>query len=396
VANVRQPVRFSQAVAAAGEQHATFIEVSPHPLLAHAVGETLAGSHHHCIPTLQRDADDTHTFHTNVNAAHTVQAPRTPHPPGPHSVLPATPWHHASHWIAASKATRRSRRGPKSDWAHDLAWPVRPLGDAVEAEAGSWLVFADAALGADIAHAFGEEISVEVVSPTMLADDAVGPTLLDCLGEVTNVLYAPNLSSAEFDAESAHLLFGATRRLTAALSTIASPPRLFVLTPSVSSGDDADPAQAILWGLGRMLALAHPHIWGGILELSDSVLVDTIGASRGEDSAAPVGDISDIWRVCEPDLRRTLLRDHVAVLVAAVMGLPSSNALNRSADFFELGMDSLMSVLLQRALADTLGVLVDQSVIFDYPTVEELAEHLATIGDAGDELAEANLSERVN
>jgi phthiocerol/phenolphthiocerol synthesis type-I polyketide synthase B len=59
-------------------------------------------------------------------------------------------------------------------------------------------------------------------------------------------------------------------------------------------------------------------------------------------------------------------------------------------------MDSLMSVLLQRALADTLGVLVEQSVIFDYPTVEELAEHLATIGDARDELAEANLSERMN
>jgi acyl carrier protein len=230
----------------------------------------------------------------------------------------------------------------------------------------------------------------------MLADDAVGPTLLDCLGKVTNVLYAPNLSSAEFDAESAHLLFGATRRLTAALGTIASPPRLFLLTSSAGSADDADPAQAILWGLGRMLAAAHPDIWGGVLEQGDPAPVDAAGAAGGEDSAAPVGDIGDIWRVCEPEVRRSLLRDHVAVLVAAVMGLPSSNALNRSADFFELGMDSLMSVLLQRALADTLGVLVEQSVIFDYPTVDELAEHLATIGDAGDELAEANLSERVN
>ena len=33
-----QPVRFSQAVATAAEHHATFIEISPHPLLTHAIG----------------------------------------------------------------------------------------------------------------------------------------------------------------------------------------------------------------------------------------------------------------------------------------------------------------------------------------------------------------------
>ena len=45
-------------------------------------------------------------------------------------------------------------------------------------------------------------------------------------------------------------------------------------------------------------------------------------------SAVPAGEIKDVWRVCEPDLRRRLLRDHVGVLVAAVMGLPSAQSLN--------------------------------------------------------------------
>jgi acyl transferase domain-containing protein len=398
VANVRQPVRFSQAITTAGENHATFIEISAHPTMAHAITETLGETHHHSIGTLTRDADDTVSFHTSLNTAHTVEAPRTPHPPGPHPVLPATPWHHASHWIAAAKATLRRRPGSKNGWKHELAWPVRPLGDAVEAEAGSWLLFADTSFGADIVGAFGDEISVEVASPTVLADDSAGPTLLDSLGGVANVLYAPNIGSTEFNAESAHHLFGAARRLTAALSTMARPPRLFVLTPEANSGDQDDPAQAILWGLGRMLALAHPDIWGGVLEFGETALAErTDGTGDAvEDSATPVGDITDVWRVCEPGLRRTLLRDHVAVLVAAVMGLPSSKALNPSADFFELGMDSLMNVLLQRALAETLGVVLDQSVIFDYPTVEELAGYLATIGDADHELAEANISERVN
>ena len=41
MANTRQPVRFSQAVAAAGADYGTFIEVSPHPILTHAITETL-------------------------------------------------------------------------------------------------------------------------------------------------------------------------------------------------------------------------------------------------------------------------------------------------------------------------------------------------------------------
>ena len=41
VANVRQPARLSQAIAAAAQDHATFIEISAHPILTHAVSDTL-------------------------------------------------------------------------------------------------------------------------------------------------------------------------------------------------------------------------------------------------------------------------------------------------------------------------------------------------------------------
>ena len=101
-ANLRNPVRFSQAIAAAGADHATFVEVSPHPLLTHAVTDTLVQVHHHSIATLQRDTHDTLTFHTNLNSTHTVHPPRTDHVPEPHPVIPTTPWHHTRHWISAS------------------------------------------------------------------------------------------------------------------------------------------------------------------------------------------------------------------------------------------------------------------------------------------------------
>ena len=76
--------------------------------------------------------------------------------------------------------------------------------------------------------------------------------------------------------------------------------------------------------------------------------------------------------------RRGLLADHVTALVAKVMGLDSPHALDPKAGFFHFGMDSLMSVTLQRALSSSLGIEVPASVVFDYPTVEALVGHLAT------------------
>ena len=111
-ANLRNPVRFTQAVAAAGQHHARFIEVSPHPLLTYAISETLAEGHHHAIATLVRDTDDTITFHTNLNAAHTTSPPPTDHPPEPHPTIPTTPWHHTHHWITPPTQSRAAGAHP--------------------------------------------------------------------------------------------------------------------------------------------------------------------------------------------------------------------------------------------------------------------------------------------
>ena len=112
-ANLRNPVRFSHAVAAAGADYGTFVEVSPHPVLTYAISDTLAKTHHHAVPTLQRDTSDTLTFHTNLNATYTVQPPDTPHLPGPHPVLPTTPWHHTRHWITTRERVDAAGSAPK-------------------------------------------------------------------------------------------------------------------------------------------------------------------------------------------------------------------------------------------------------------------------------------------
>ena len=113
VANVRQPVRLHQAIATAAEQHATFIEISPHPTLTHAVTETLESIHHHSIGTLSRKADDTVSFHSNLNSTYVVRPPELPHLPEPHPVLPSTPWHHTQHWINAENFVKAAEPAPR-------------------------------------------------------------------------------------------------------------------------------------------------------------------------------------------------------------------------------------------------------------------------------------------
>jgi phthiocerol/phenolphthiocerol synthesis type-I polyketide synthase A len=112
VANVRQPVRLHQAISAAAEQCATFVEISPHPALTHAVTETLESVHHHSIGTLSRKGDDTVSFHTNLNSTHVMRPPTLPHPPEPHPVLPNTPWHHTQHWINAENFVKSAEFAP--------------------------------------------------------------------------------------------------------------------------------------------------------------------------------------------------------------------------------------------------------------------------------------------
>ena len=318
--NMRNPVRFAQAIAAAGVDHHTFIEVSAHPLLTQAISDTLGGvgqpDKFLAVGTLQRDTDDTITFHTNLNTAHTTHPPQAPHPPGPHPVLPTTPWQHTHHWITptvdapealapahrngvALKVPTVSENGGKSenggsvldDWRYELTWPVRPLPGVETSSNSAWLVVADAGLCTELADVVGAQARVAVLAPSALAGDGDQDALLDALNRVDNVLYAPGAPAAPLDVGSAYQMFHAVRRLVAAMVAVSSPPKLFILTRNaqpVDEGDRANPSHAVLWGLGRSLALEHPEIWGGVIDLDESLPAElavqhVLGESRAID-----------------------------------------------------------------------------------------------------------------
>jgi acyl carrier protein len=93
----------------------------------------------------------------------------------------------------------------------------------------------------------------------------------------------------------------------------------------------------------------------------------------------PGGEFRENLRKCRPERRRDMLVQHIGAVTASIMGLPPTQSLGPSTGFIQLGMDSLMSVLLQRTLSQTFGETLPESLVFDYPTVEAVADYLATL-----------------
>jgi phthiocerol/phenolphthiocerol synthesis type-I polyketide synthase D len=111
--NLRNPVRFNQAVAAAGAEHATFVEISPHPLLTHAITESLEPlgprGDIQVAATLYRDNPETISFHTNLATIRPPSAEITENVSGAKRIvdIPPTPWLHSRYWVASSSAGRQ-------------------------------------------------------------------------------------------------------------------------------------------------------------------------------------------------------------------------------------------------------------------------------------------------
>ncbi|TFV54057.1 polyketide synthase, partial [Mycobacterium sp. PS03-16] len=317
--------------------------------------------------TLARDTDDTLTFHTNLNTTHTTHPPQTPHPPEPHPQLPTTPWRHTHHWIEV-----RSGHHPDPVRVDRADVPMPSVGEMTD---GSWLLIVDEPVDTVTRGA-----RADVVPTSVLDESATSAALLDALAAVDHVVFAPELPADGFDANAGYRLFSGVRRLTSVLAAMATPPTLHL---AIGVGDAKSPtARATLIGLADSLSRDHAELWGGLI---------TVGASTDENTvvqeATPDGDIIELWRTYPPDRRRSLLRHHISVLIAAVMGLASPDALDPEADFFELGMDSMMTVVLQRALLATLGVEVSSPDLFDNATVESLADHLVPLGESDAETA---------
>ena len=210
--NLRNPVRFSQAVATAAENHTTFVEVSPHPLLTHGIGETLASvssrDRFNVTAAMKRGDDETLSVHEQL-ATLGVTAQDTD---GRRRVdIPASPWLHASYWVEKKPAGQRLTNvhpllgahvempsGHEHVWQTDIGVETLPWladhtiqGRAVVSAAG----FAEMALAAA-----GQALGASVVT----ALEIERPLILDAQTRVTTQLsQGPDVNRVEIQARSA-------------------------------------------------------------------------------------------------------------------------------------------------------------------------------------------------
>ena len=213
VVNLRNPVRFSQAVAKAAANHTTFVEISPHPLLVHGIGETLASvssrDQFAVTAAMKRGDDETLSVHEQL-ATIGVTGPQTD---GRRRVdIPASPWLHASYWVEKKPAGQRLTdvhpllgahvelpSGHEHVWQTDIGVATLPWlaehtigGQPVVSAAG----FAEMALAA-AAQVLGDGVQVSALAVER-------PLILDAQTRVTTQLsLSPEVNRVEIQARSA-------------------------------------------------------------------------------------------------------------------------------------------------------------------------------------------------
>jgi len=98
-----------------------------------------------------------------------------------------------------------------------------------------------------------------------------------------------------------------------------------------------------------------------------------LSATREEATAA----FLDAIETTLPSERRRALVEHLQRETAAILRLPDPRRLDPRLSFLELGMDSLTAVEFRNRLFRSLGHRLAPTLIFDHPTLDALASHLA-------------------
>jgi acyl transferase domain-containing protein/acyl carrier protein/protein-L-isoaspartate O-methyltransferase len=222
---------------------------------------------------------------------------------------------------------------------------------------GNWLIFTDEAgfgqqINEVLAARGGRGVLVYAGDSYQRADNAaqIHPLepdhyqrLFSEFNDLNGVLYLWSVNASEVSEESVALMQGSALYLTQALIEAESPSRLWMMTRGAqpAHADVTAPLQAALWGFGRVVALEHPEIWGGLIDL-DEVSVQSAERVVAE-VTQPDGEDQVAWRQHER---------YVARLTPATAAQPQPVAWDASGAYLITGGLGALGLRIARWMAE--------------------------------------------
>ncbi|NBE50386.1 type I polyketide synthase [Streptomyces boluensis] len=105
-------------------------------------------------------------------------------------------------------------------------------------------------------------------------------------------------------------------------------------------------------------------------------LLDADRTGNAPAATAPEGALGRRLAELGPAQRQELACGIVRGQVATALGYSDPHAIGDRSPFKELGIDSMLAVMLRNRLQETTGLTLERTVIFDHPTPERLAAYL--------------------
>ncbi|MEU1287490.1 SDR family NAD(P)-dependent oxidoreductase, partial [Kitasatospora sp. NPDC005856] len=147
------------------------------------------------------------------------------------------------------------------------------------------------------------------------------------------------------------------------------------------------PTEQALALFDRAITLPAPHLLPVTLDLRaprtgvvPPLFRALVRAPRGRAAERGAGSraaVLEQLRGLDADQRRARLLELVRAHVASVLGHAGADAVGAKQAFKDLGLDSLTAVELRNGLNAATGLRLPATLVFDYPTPDALADHLA-------------------
>ena len=154
------------------------------------------------------------------------------------------------------------------------------------------------------------------------------------------------------------------------IDPIAPADGMALLTSLLAGGADTSAVLPVHWPtyLGQLYGAQFPAMYQAL---------HAEGVVRKGGAAAPVSaGLAESLIAADAKERRAMLERHLQDAVGGVLGLTGKQSIGPRQRLFELGLDSLGAVELRNRLAAALGRNLRATLLFDYPTLTALADHI--------------------